>query len=680
MRFKRIQLENFRPFVNEEIEFAVDSDDNITVIHGQNGSGKTTLLDAFRWALYGDGGSYEFPRLPNQGAMANANVGDSVTTTVEIDFAHDNSDYELERWATFEKQTATDFEGNRVDEGVNLVELDGHTRNTKNNPDTLLQQFLPERLSNLFLFDGEYIDRLSGVDDQHEIKTAIQNIMGLEVLERSIRHLEKVEGRFEDDVKEHGSAELEQLVSDQRDIKDQIDTLDNNIANKQQNRRELQADIDDIEHKLERIDGVEQLQQERTQLQARKEELEERIDAEADRLQNALSKQGYLPFAMGAVEATAKDIDELRQEGKIPSELDNKLIDDLLKKEYCICGRELVPNTDPYQEVAGYKNEDTPDGVDHASLRLISHIGTIQGAREEFFDTIEDAIAERSKLNDALTDVLEELDEVGKKIRDVDGYDPETDESPEELEETRTAKIEERATLKEQIKKHREDKSELEDERDELQSDIDEARDEKSEARLARKRMKAAQLVRSDLEESFEQLQQRVRSWSNDRVKDTFQEIATKSNYVAEIDEHFGLSIREGYDGTKVEVNKSRGERQIASLAFIGSLASIAQERYEADTDSSYFTGGIYPVVMDSPFGALDEEHRREISRIIPALADQVIVFVTDSQWKGPVEDEMATMAGREYKLQYDESGGPSGSPKTAVTLENPATAPGDTQ
>ncbi len=60
-----------------------------------------------------------------------------------------------------------------------------------------------------------------------------------------------------------------------------------------------------------------------------------------------------------------------------------------------------------------------------------------------------------------------------------------------------------------------------------------------------------------------------------------------------------------------------------------------------------------FPVVMDSPFGSLDEIYRRQVAKSIPKLANQLVVLVTKTQWRGEVETEMTTQIGREYVLSY---------------------------
>jgi DNA sulfur modification protein DndD len=70
---------------------------------------------------------------------------------------------------------------------------------------------------------------------------------------------------------------------------------------------------------------------------------------------------------------------------------------------------------------------------------------------------------------------------------------------------------------------------------------------------------------------------------------------------------------------------------------------------------------------MDSPFGALDMDHRRQVSRIIPKLSNQVTVFATDSQWEGPVAEELGPRAGQEYWLDFQAGEEAGNYPKTTV-------------
>jgi DNA sulfur modification protein DndD len=57
---------------------------------------------------------------------------------------------------------------------------------------------------------------------------------------------------------------------------------------------------------------------------------------------------------------------------------------------------------------------------------------------------------------------------------------------------------------------------------------------------------------------------------------------------------------------------------------------------------------------MDSPFGSLDETYRRQVARSLPTLANQLVVLVSKTQWRGEVAEEMANYIGRQYVLVYN--------------------------
>ncbi|MBW4518618.1 MAG: hypothetical protein KME16_02650 [Scytolyngbya sp. HA4215-MV1] len=97
----------------------------------------------------------------------------------------------------------------------------------------------------------------------------------------------------------------------------------------------------------------------------------------------------------------------------------------------------------------------------------------------------------------------------------------------------------------------------------------------------------------------------------------------------------------------------STGENQILSLSFIGSAIDRVRQWSKAglvmEPDSSTF-----PVVMDSPFGNLDEIYRRQVARLVPLLANQLVVMASQTQWRGEVEQEMQSRIGREYVLTFN--------------------------
>jgi DNA sulfur modification protein DndD len=674
MRLHQIQLKNFRQFRTGAITFAQGGENNVTVVHGQNGSGKTTLQNALTWVLYDEVNFTLRPnKLASQGAFAEVDTGESVRVEATLEFEDEDIDYELTRWVEYQKQSATDYEGEVVDEDVSLTfrKPDG-TRGTRNNPQDSIEQILPKRLSSLFFFDGEYITQLSETRGQGEIRDAIQNIMGLKIIERSITHLQAVEERFEGELQEFASTELKSLMDERADLREKKEDHEQALETAENTKETLESEIREIKSKLEQIDDSADLEERRTELEAELERIKEHIEETNETIEDEISTKGHLPFAMPAIEATAKDLDTLRDKGAIPSEVSNQFVDRLLEDGECICGRPLQPGTSAYTSVSSYKSDAVTEGFDQAAIRIISHLTQLDSERSEYFESIEELLERRSELRDREQEIAEELSEISAKLEEMDIVDPKTGETPAELESARDEKAAELEETQSDIIRHEIKIEELEEDLTDVNRRIDEARQDKEEAELARKRMRATESVRRQLEASFDDLQTRVRNWSNTLVSETFDEIATKE-YKAEITDEFELRIKDQLENEYLEVEKSRGERQIASLTFIGSLVQIARERYESSSNSEYFSGGVYPIVMDSPFGALDDDHRRQVSKVVPRMAEQVVVLVTDSQWRGPVANELTDKAGKQYRLSFDPGEGSGNYPRTTIEDETAA-------
>jgi DNA sulfur modification protein DndD len=660
MELAQLQLKNFRQFRNESIDFAQGNDRNVTVIHGSNGAGKTTLLNAFTWLLYGRVNFDTRPnRIANEGAMYQADVGDDISVQVDLRFEHNETLYHATRESVYRKMSKNDLDGQSQNSEIILKKQINNSWKSIKNPRNTLDQLVPERLSGLFFFDGEDIDELAGIDNQERIQEAIQNIMGLTILERAVRHFDVVAGRFEDEVQEFASDELSALIDEKREIKAEIEDLERKQEDTERARDRLDDEIKEIDRKLRALPDSAELQTDREEYQQRRANLEDEISGINESLSDQLGKDGFIPIATPLISETAEDLDELRKEGLIPSELNDSYIDDLLEAKSCLCNRPLKPGSKHYDAVERLKGEGVADGVEGSALRIINHIDEFTQRRQEFFTDTEELIRRRSEKKSEIQSLDEKIDEISSRLKSSSESVGDLQRAKEKKQTKRDSRIEELGAIADQLSSLKEEKKSIEEE-------IDSMRDEREKAKLAKRRQVAAERVGAKLQKSFEQLKNKVRQMSNERVNDKFSEIATK-DMTARINSDFELEITQTVGQEEIEVDKSTGERQIASLAFIGSLVSIARDRYESDSESDYFSGGIYPLVMDSPFGALDKSHRREVSRVIPTLANQVVVFATDSQWEGPVEEEMSRRASKQYWLDFDPGDGRNSHPQTRI-------------
>ena len=147
--------------------------------------------------------------------------------------------------------------------------------------------------------------------------------------------------------------------------------------------------------------------------------------------------------------------------------------------------------------------------------------------------------------------------------------------------------------------------------KEDLEKQLEKAKNERLElenksgqADLALQRLTLAQECARVLDELHEALADRTKQELSTRVNETFKSILQK-DYWAEIDNDYCLQIYKEIPGhgPQIVYEKSTGESQVTSLSFIGSIVSLAKE--QSVKKAQFFRGGVFPIIMDSPFGAL---------------------------------------------------------------------------
>lgn len=647
MEFNRLQIQNFRQFYDEqEIHFSTNVDQNVTVIHGANGSGKTTLLNAFTWLFYEDITLPKPDRIVSERALAETNPGNRVQVSVVLEFSHEGTTYEAKRIKEFRRQS----ELSGVEESSNIrleyTDENGNLK-TRSDPEDSLDQIMPERLQEIFFFDGETIDELSAIGGQEKIREAIRNIMGLSILERSERHLGTAVERYDKIAQKHGSEELASLLSEKQNINEDISTKEDSLEGYKDSKSVTESEISEIEDRLSELEGSRELQAERDDLQKELDDVKGDIKDINSDLAREISERGFLPFAMPAVEETGKMLQKKREKGEIPSDIKTHFVDDLLELQECICGRSLTPGTEPYTEVESWRERAGSTEIEETAMSIVGRLTELGGDQEKLYSEIKRHLERRAEKENKKQSIEERLSGIKSQLSDKE------QENIGDLEERRTNLLGEVGEYKQRIKALNSEIENLEEERDQLQKEINEAKEENEKAELARRRAQTTGYVQDQIATLFDKYQDEVRQSVNDRVNKIFTDIIAK-DYYARISEDYSLEILKDVGETSgISVAKSTGERQVASLSFIATLISLAKERYESDEDATYFKGGIYPMIMDSPFGSLDPTYQQRVSRVLPEMAHQVVVMVTQSQWSDEVASEMERVAGERYYLDY---------------------------
>lgn len=642
MKLNYIKVLNFRQFYGTQtIEFSKSADKNVTVIHGENGFGKTALLNAFSWCLYGKINLPQDHILMNERAEGEAPEGSKLRVAVEMGFRDKNNEYNVVR--NLEGQIINgSFKTLGENVMVSYIDEIGKTQ-VPRNPQNTIDQILPESMSPYFFFDGERIDNLSKKEGSKDIQAAIKNIMGLEVLERSRYHLNDVRKVFMGELESYASNELQDLIKKRAvietrisDISERKDTISKNIA-------ALKDEKNKVEDKLREQEGAKELQAERDRLDKRKSEIQDEIKAKLAEIKSICSKRGFLAFTENVISRVSTVLDEKRVKGEIPAGIKQQFVEDLLETQVCICKTHLAPGSQEYEAVKSWLGKSGNKDLEDAFIQTSSSVKVLKELREDMFDNVRILRKSLDAYRDSRSRVDEELDQIGTKLADKDS---------EEIKGLERRRREIDAEYQDLHFKSIEITNELNSvnlQLQEIDKEISKVKVVEVKAVLAKRRMEACQSAKNLIDEIYQVIARKVKDDCQAKITEVYTKFLKKP-YTAQLLDTYELQILKNSGDELRPVAMSQGERQITSLSFIGALVDIARRNH--DENKKFYFGGIYPLVMDSPFGQLDPEHRKHVAEGIPELAPQVVLMVADQQWVGDIDSTVRPRVGKEYCIR----------------------------
>lgn len=651
MKLQQLRLENFRQYRGEqEILFATDKSKNVTLIWGSNGAGKTTLLNAFTWVLYGTF-TEDFENkstLYNRDAWNRLGVGSRMTVSVELEFENSGQVFLVRRQSRFVK-AQSGAATCELDGDVTLTFRDQTGRSQKSgNPSDHIKQILPERLHNFFFFNGENIEDLMKANAYEKIEDAIKTILGLAIVERSIRHLPTAIKRFEDELRKHGTDEQREAATELSDLDREIERVNQKLAESRRAETQWQDELSELDEKLRGSEQSRELQRRRDDLVREEQKRSAEIGQFGDRIDRLIRERGFLSAGADLFGSIRRQFVDKRERKELPAPVKIEFIEDLLEDGTCICGASLADGTTGHKHISDWKQRAGLAEVEERWISLHASAGHMERERADLGGQLQELLDARLKAVQERDFAREQLSEVSSQLQS---------HSLEEISQLEDARV--------KISNHRSEElrqqgrldaelSRLNESRRQAQLRLEKAQSVEAKAALAHRRVTATREALQLLETILEVRTQHTRASLDQEIKRIYQSISYKSA-VPELNQEFQLKLF--HSGSTEPAAKSRGENQILSLSFVGALASIARARFEETSKeaSSGVRGGIYPIVMDAAFGTLDVSYRRDISLGLPALAEQVVVIISKAHGEGVLE-HLSARIGRSYVINYTTS------------------------
>jgi DNA sulfur modification protein DndD len=643
-------MQNFRQFKEiTAVDFSCDPEQNVTIILGDNTFGKTTLLQAFNWCFYE---TVTFDNNPdfllNLEVANEMNNGDTETVSVEICVIHNGVDYVISRSQTYSCANGKVTGMKKAQVKVSYKQEDGQMESVRaTEVQKVIENILPQDLSTYFFFDTE---RVRSISTRKDVADAVKGLLGLSIMDTAIKHigtkgnkktvLGKLYGAMDldGDEKARGALDMIQSSEAKREaIKTQIDTCASQIGQ--------------YEVRKEQLDDILRDNQTTATLQKKKEDLERRLSTERSTLESTISLF-FKDFSKGSLQMFAQPLLGQANDFLAAIKIDDKGVRDLtaptilelLKRGRCICGTELCEGNDAYNHLMEELNYVPPESIGNTVRHYREKLSSFSRDADHIFESLTSRYQEIYRSKARIQEWEDELADISIQIKGKDNmkkYETELIDVKSRLRDLNAKKerlIRDDATLKSEIERYKK-----------VYDSLIAVSGKNKETMLL---IKYAEEILDWLSSTYKEKEAFIREALEMKVNNIFEQMYHGHRRVS-IDQKYQVTLLTTIEDKEVAAGESEGSNRVKSFAFIAGLVALAKEKLIANAGEEGFnlSSEPYPLVMDAPFSNADETHTANISKVLPEIAEQVIMFVMQKDWRY-AEPVMATRVGKQYELK----------------------------
>ncbi|MFI5955390.1 DNA sulfur modification protein DndD [Cryptosporangium sp. NPDC051539] len=646
MIFQELVLTNVGPFAGRQsMRLAPKEPDHpIVLFGGLNGAGKTTVLEALLLVLYGTltpgstrrATSYE--KYLAQLIHDAADPADGASVELLFRAVHDGA------WQEFQLVRRWNIAGGKLRERVE-VSRDGY-------PDQILSEgwsdhvetLVPRGVANLFFFDGEQIEAFAESDVSQElVRTAVSGLLGLDLVDRLQDDLAVLTRRHRQDAADQeDQTAIAALQQDLQRLRSSEIDLIQNIEVAERERHLAERDATDARNRLQR-EGMSQFQ-EREQITAKLEAA--RADAKASRRDLIEALGGYGPLLLvPELLATATAQASAEREWATNQTLTHLLVErDHALLEHLRTNR---GSAKLQAAVEQFLTEDRAVRAGNAEVeRILGPDDTTLALAQQLLDTeltsVREDLQQRVVALENARGALDAAERTAAAIPDSDIGET----LVAEYEKSREAVASLRARIDALHKELEATRSAIQAADRTFRRELEAASEERIKTERLRRIVEHAGRARNTLSALRAKATERHVKRIQSMVLESLQLLLRKDNLVHEviIDPDTCMMELLTYDGRPVRPRTlSAGERQLLAVALLAGLARAS--------------GRMLPVIIDTPLGRLDSDHRlRFVQSYLPNASHQVIVLSTDTEITPDILDTLDGSVSHTIRLEHDQA------------------------
>ena len=646
MYYSKIEINNFMPYSgNSSIDLTVKKDAPIILIQGENNRGKSSFFNAIRWALYGEAIGRTGNIIPDETLMNDAMWRNGEREfSVTLHFRDADDQYTLSRKVVFDN----DNENRKIKSKIQFLQKNSSVIASQE-IDPMINLLMTKKISVFFLCDMEVLSEyenlvVDGNKEAFKVKQSIEDILGVPALilirddlRILLANAEKEQSKLFTQSKEvkKASEDITALEKRKREEIDENDKAKRDIARKQ-------VELEKIKNELKKHEEATSSIQEEDSLVTQNNEDIERNNARRIELKKVLREIWWIPLAP----RIQQSLDDTESKQQIAASRNEKM--NGLK----IIKQQLSASSESSKCHECGQNLNESQKKDHlARIKKIDN--EINILSEPFVPSLEELVVASSKLKpfaipptagkiqpieseiritqSAIRKRSNRIQEIRKKLQGINRADINL------LNMNRTNLEREIGVAQLTIKKATQQLEEIE-------KDLTSAR--KKLAKVPGEHMAQESEIEfatlGELTELFDLAVDRFRNQLKLKVEskasEIFQNLVSDNAFKSlRINDNYGLKIMN--NSGEIIDHRGAGVEQIVALSLILALGKSAVR-----------SGTL---VLDTPFGRLDETHRKNILKWLPVECEQVILLMQSGETV--TEESKKQVSGkisREYVIQ----------------------------
>ena len=648
MIIRQIKLNNFRQFKDRcTIDFSTDKTNNVTVVMGDNGAGKTTLEQAFTWCMYGST-NFAIQELINRDVRESMISGDIAVVSVELLVNYNNHEYSIMRKQRFEKKT-TRVE--KISNDIFLVKEQNSNGEFIPLPDikgvATVREFMPEELSAFFFFDGERLEHMSKELLEHKrsdnFKGAVRGLVGLTAMLEAIEHLGKpgrksgVIGQFDSLIDNAGNSNLSEiagvidnLMSKQENLKKQIDDWSDEEARYSDDMISFQAELKNMQEDINRRREFERLQ-----ALIQSEEKEKVKDRQA--LYNYFAKHSFGYLILPLLEEALGEIKTADKLDKGIPHIHADTIKFLLERGTCICGSKICNGDEATKHLEALMQTLPPYSIGNMIGQFANQARSLAVGETDFYEQMKQKTQAYQKHDAVINNAIDQRDDLEKFA---------------DKEKVNSIKIK-LSTAKNALSRLRNDIINAKTECSRINDKVKYLENQRKEIRKTYSKNKQnmvyleyAKVIWEQLKTTYDEKEEEVRLELEARINKIFENIYDGGIQIS-VDERYNIITNIVTDSGDYmsDLEKNTAQSYAIIFAFIAGIIEMAKNNNKDETNDGF------PLVMDAPLSAFDKERIKRICTVLPTIAEQVIIFIKDTD--GDIAEEyMDSIIGKKWLIK----------------------------